>query len=123
MGCLLIILTGLAPRLAAVLYWIFRPERWDRAFDGSWLWPLLGVLFLPVTTIVWVLVSPGGVASFDFLWLGIAVFLISARRPDRPPSATHSSAPAFPSAFAEPGVLVASVAERLCYGSCRIGTG
>jgi hypothetical protein len=56
-------------------YWIFRPERWDRAFDGSWLWPLLGVLFLPVTTIVWVLVSPGGVASFDFLWLGIAVFL------------------------------------------------
>ena len=75
MGCLLIILTGLAPRLAAVLFWIFRPERWDRAFDGSWLWPLLGVLFLPVTTIVWVLVAPGGVASFDFLWLGIAVFL------------------------------------------------
>ena len=75
MGCLLILLTGLAPRFAAVLYWIVKPERWDAAFDGSWLWPLLGIVFLPITTIVWVLVAPGGVASFDFLWLGIAVFL------------------------------------------------
>ena len=44
-------------------------------FDLLGLGALLGVLFLPVTTIVWVLVAPGGVASFDFLWLGIAVFL------------------------------------------------
>jgi len=75
MGCLLIILTGLAPRLAAVLYWIVRPERWDVAFDGSWVWPVLGVICLPVTTIVWVLVAPGGVAGFDFFWLGLGVFL------------------------------------------------
>jgi hypothetical protein len=75
MGCLLILLTGLAPRLAAVLYWIVRPGRWDAAFSSSWLWPVLGVIFLPITTIVWVLVAPAGVAGLDFLWLGIAVFL------------------------------------------------
>jgi hypothetical protein len=70
-----VLLAGFAPRIAAVLYWIFRPQRWDLAFDGSWIWPVLGVLFLPVTTIIWVLVAPGGVASFDYLWLGIAVFI------------------------------------------------
>ncbi len=75
MGCLLIVLAGFAPRLAAVVYWIARTPRWDAAFDGSWLWPLLGVLFLPITTIVWVFVAPGGVAGLDFLWLGIAAFM------------------------------------------------
>ena len=72
MGCLLILLTGAAPRLAAVLYWIWRPGLWDRAFSGSWIWPVLGILFLPVTTIVWVLVATNGVTGFDFLWLGLA---------------------------------------------------
>jgi hypothetical protein len=74
-GCLLILLTGFFPRVAAVLYWLWRPHLWDRAFDGSWIWPVLGILFLPVATIVWVLVSTNGVAGFDFLWLGIAVFI------------------------------------------------
>jgi hypothetical protein len=75
MGCLFVLLAGFAPRIAAVLFWIFRPQRWDLAFDGSWIWPVLGILFLPVTTIIWVLVAPGGVAGFDYLWLGIAVFI------------------------------------------------
>ena len=75
MGCLLILLTGLAPRFAAVVYWIWRPARWELAFDGSWVWPVLGIIFLPVTTIVWVVVAVNGVASWDFLWLGIAVFI------------------------------------------------
>ena len=73
MGCLFAILAGFAPRIAAILYWIFRPARWDLAFDGSWIWPILGILFLPITTIIWVIVSPGGVEGFDFLWLGLAV--------------------------------------------------
>jgi hypothetical protein len=50
MGCLLIVLTGFAPRLAAVLYWIFRPERWDKAFDGSWVWPLISCALRTITT-------------------------------------------------------------------------
>ena len=57
------------------MYWLLEPARWSRAFDGSWIWPVLGILFLPVTTIVWVIVAVNGVASWDFLWLGIAVFI------------------------------------------------
>ena len=75
MGCLVIVLTGFFPRLAAVLYWLWRPILWDHAFNDSWLWPVLGIIFLPVTTIIWVLVATNGVVGFDFLWLGIAVFI------------------------------------------------
>jgi hypothetical protein len=75
MGCLLILLTGFFPRVAAVLYWLWRPHLWDRAFNGSWIWPVLGIVFLPVTTIIWVLVATNGVTGFDFLWLGIAIFV------------------------------------------------
>jgi hypothetical protein len=59
--------------VAAILYWVFEPRRWDLAFDGAWIWPVLGILFLPVTTIIWVIVAPAGVSGFDFLWLGIAI--------------------------------------------------
>jgi hypothetical protein len=72
-GCLLVLLATIFPRVAAVLYWILEPARWSRAFDGSWIWPVLGIVFLPITTIVWVIVSPNGVTGLDFLWLGIAI--------------------------------------------------
>jgi len=75
MGCLFVLLAAAFPRVAAILYWLVEPARWSRAFDGSWLWPLLGIIVLPITTIVWVIVSPNGVTGLDFLWLGIAVFV------------------------------------------------
>ena len=34
---------------------------------------MLAFLSCSITTIVWVIVAPGGVQSWDFLWLGIAV--------------------------------------------------
>jgi hypothetical protein len=69
--CLFLILLAFSPRLAAVFWWIFQPTRWDTAF-GSWLWPLLGIVFLPWSTIMWVTVAPfGNVAGTDWLWLGL----------------------------------------------------
>ncbi len=32
-----------------------------------------GLLFLPWTTLMYVLVSPGGVVGIDWLWIGLAV--------------------------------------------------
>jgi hypothetical protein len=77
MGCLLVLLAAAFPRVAAILYWLLEPARWHKAFDGSWIWPVLGILFLPITTIVWVIVAVNGVAGWDFLWLGIAVFRVA----------------------------------------------
>ena len=35
---------------------------------------MLGLIFLPWTTIMFVLVAPAGIVGWDWLWLGLAVF-------------------------------------------------
>ncbi len=66
-ACFFALLAAVAPRLALILMWLFTP--WvGRAFD-SFVIPLLGLIFLPLTTVLYVLVSPGGLSGFDWLLL------------------------------------------------------
>jgi hypothetical protein len=53
MCCLALITLGLGPRIALVAWWIFG-DKVDLAFD-SWVWPLLGILVLPWTTLAYVI--------------------------------------------------------------------
>ena len=77
MCCFLLVLVFLGPRIGGALWWLFQPMRWESAFrnfaggDLWWIWPILGIVFLPWTTIMYVLVAPGGVESWDWLWLGL----------------------------------------------------
>lgn len=73
MGCCLfaIMLAG-APRLAFLVWWLFQPVRMQATFT-SFFWPLLGVLFIPWTTLMYVIVFPAGITGFDWLWLGLAL--------------------------------------------------
>lgn len=74
-GCLLALLAGVAPRLVLILSWIFS-DRWDRVWEGALLLPLLGIIFLPYTTVMYMLVwSPAGISGFDWIWLGLGVLL------------------------------------------------
>ena len=75
MPCLFALMAGFAPRLAALFLWLARPAMWSAAFNGSWFWPLLGVIFLPFTTIMYVILwSPGiGLTAWDWMWLILAV--------------------------------------------------
>jgi hypothetical protein len=74
-GCLLAIAAGLAPRLVLIIMWIVGP-RITAAFE-SFIWPLLGIIFLPYTTIMYVLVwSPAtGIQGWDWLWIGLGVWM------------------------------------------------
>jgi hypothetical protein len=67
-------MAGFAPRLAALFLWLARPTMWSAAFNGGWLLPLLGVIFLPFTTIMYVLLwTPGiGLTGWDWMWLILA---------------------------------------------------
>jgi hypothetical protein len=67
MGCCLfaVLLAG-APRLAFVLWWV-------QATFSNFIWPLVGVLLVPWTTIMYVIVYPAGINGFDWLWLGLAL--------------------------------------------------
>jgi hypothetical protein len=51
---------------------LINPLRWQAAFD-SFIWPLLGFIFVPWTTLMYVLIAPGGVVGFDWIWLVLAV--------------------------------------------------
>ena len=72
MCCVIAALFALGPRSAILIWWLVQPARWNLAFD-TFLWPFLGFLVLPWTTLMYVLVAPAGVEGFDYIWLGIAV--------------------------------------------------
>jgi hypothetical protein len=72
MCCLFTILLLLGPRFANIVWWIAQPTRWDVAFS-TWIWPVLGIVFVPWTTMMYVLVAPGGVTGIDWLWIGLAI--------------------------------------------------
>src|SRR5512140_3084374 len=76
MPCLFALFSVFTPRLAVLFMWLARPTMFSAAFGGSWLWPLLGFIFLPFTTIMYVLLwTPGiGLTGFDWIWLILAVF-------------------------------------------------
>jgi hypothetical protein len=71
MGCLFILLALISARIALIFMWIFT-NLVDRAFD-SFIVPLLGVVFLPWTTLMYVVLwSPGsGVSGWE--WILVAL--------------------------------------------------
>ena len=76
MCCLLSALVVIGARGVLFLVWLFQPVRWNAAFDGfSVLVPLLGFLFLPWTTLMYVLVAPSGVDTVDAIGLVLALVL------------------------------------------------
>jgi len=76
MGCLLALFAGMFPRFALVIFWIARPDRMDEVFT-SLVWPVLGIIFLPFTTLIYVLLwQPRvGVTGSDWFWIALAVVL------------------------------------------------
>ena len=76
MGCLFVLIALFSPRLAVALMWIFTP--WvDRAF-GPVIWPILGILFLPLTTFLYVILwntGGRGVTGWEWIFVILAVFL------------------------------------------------
>ncbi len=71
--CLIFLLALFAPRVAFALMWIFG-DRVDLAF-GSFIWPLLLLIFMPWTGIMYALLwSPvGAVEGAEWILVGLAV--------------------------------------------------
>lgn len=75
-GCLLATFVAFAPRLVLILAWIFS-NRWDLVWQGNWFWPLLGIVFAPYTTVMFMLAytPPIGITGWDWMWIGLGVLL------------------------------------------------
>jgi hypothetical protein len=79
MPCLIAVLALAFPRLAVVLVWFFNTGYFSRAF-GSTLLPLLGFVFLPLTTLTFAyahnsLGQGGQMTSLGWLLTLIALLL------------------------------------------------
>lgn len=72
MCCFFTALVLFGPRLGILVWWLIQPVRWNAAFE-TFIWPFLGFLFLPWTTLMYVLVFTGGITGFDWIWLGLGL--------------------------------------------------
>jgi hypothetical protein len=64
----------LGPRFAFLIYWLIVPVRVSASFAGfnfPWLIGLLGLVFLPWTILMYVIVFP--LNGFDWIWIGLAI--------------------------------------------------
>ena len=76
-ACLLAMGFSIAPRLFLIIAWIFS-DRWPLVWQGKWILPLLGIIFLPYTLIMYMLsydILAGGVVGWGWLWVGLGVLL------------------------------------------------
>ena len=74
-GCLTAFVS-IFPRILLLSYWFARPVQMNAAF-GTFIVPCLGFVFLPLTTLMYVLLiqGVGSIQGLDWLWLIIAVIL------------------------------------------------
>ncbi|GAB1421500.1 hypothetical protein MASR2M15_16680 [Anaerolineales bacterium] len=74
MCCLFTILLFLGPRVASFVWWLADSARFSATFD-NFLLPFIGWLFLPWTLLMYVLVAPGGVDTFEMVLLAFTFIL------------------------------------------------
>jgi hypothetical protein len=76
MPCIFLIFLLFFPRVALLLMWFFSTYL-QRAFHGGLLFPILGFIFLPITTIVyaWEVNNGMPMAGINLVWLLIAVII------------------------------------------------
>jgi hypothetical protein len=72
MCCFFTTLVFFGPRLVVLIWWLVRPVYYQLVFQG-WLLPLLGLIFLPWTTLMYLIVfGANGIVGFDWFWLVLA---------------------------------------------------
>jgi len=74
MCCFFVVLMFFGPRLAFLIYWLVSPLRVQTAlanFNLPWLVGVAGLVFIPWTTLMYVIIFP--LNGFDWIWLGLAI--------------------------------------------------
>lgn len=71
-SCLAVILAAFMPRVALFLIWVFTPYV-SRAFHGGFIWPFLGLIFLPFTTLIYTFAYMPGVGVTGWGWFFVVI--------------------------------------------------
>ena len=83
MGCLFALFAGIFAAVALFIVWVARPAVVGAAFS-TWHLPLLGIIFLPFATLMYVILyTPGfGLTVWEWFWV-ILAGLFDLARPRR----------------------------------------
>jgi len=73
MCCFFTTLLLFGPRLAILVWWLINPVRFNLAFDERWVFTILAWLFLPWTVLMYLIIFPGGIVGFDWVWLILGI--------------------------------------------------
>jgi len=73
MCCFFTSIMFLGPRAAMLIWYIFQPRYLNAGFD-NFIWGFIGWLFLPWSTLMYLIIYPGGIVGFDWIFLGLGVF-------------------------------------------------
>lgn len=73
MCCFFTTLLLFGPRLAILVWWLINPGRFNLAFDERWVFTILAWLFLPWTVLMYLIIFPGGIVGFDWVWLILGI--------------------------------------------------
>jgi hypothetical protein len=71
-SCLFVILAAFTPRLALFLVWVFT-DYVKIAFHGGFIWPFLGLIFLPFTTLIYTFAYQPGVGVTGWGWFFVVI--------------------------------------------------
>lgn len=77
MCCVISVILLIGPRAGILIWWLLNPVRFNVVFD-TLLWPILGFIFLPFTTLAALLVYRpllGGWVGLDWLWIALGVLM------------------------------------------------
>lgn len=72
MCCVFLVLVFAGPRLGAIVWWLIQPARFSLIFSNI-LIPILGIVFLPWTTLMYLIIAPGGINGFEWIFFGLGV--------------------------------------------------
>jgi hypothetical protein len=73
MCCVFTILLFFGPRLAILIWWLINRIYINTAVGGNWILSILAWIFLPWTLLMYLVIAPGGVVGFDWIWLGLGL--------------------------------------------------
>jgi hypothetical protein len=85
MCCFTTIFLVLFSRLGIVVWWLQNPQAHDQPFADfvlpgglafpGWLWTVVGAVFVPWTTLAYLLLYPGGIVGYEWIILGVALLI------------------------------------------------
>jgi hypothetical protein len=77
MPCLFALFAATFPRFGTLFIWLARPNQFMNSFNDKWWWAILGIIFLPFTTLMFVILTwgAGGLYGWDWFWIVMAVVI------------------------------------------------